>query len=113
MTRSSREIAESPPILQKRVVDMSLEYQPSSRVVEELLTDLLTGRRSREEVATWATTRLGTFDCESDRLQEVMFFLADVDRPGKDSSLYRFGPEDFRDRLDDILDEDSADDDRT
>ncbi|GAC1335783.1 MAG: hypothetical protein NVSMB14_03290 [Isosphaeraceae bacterium] len=91
---------------------MSREYQPSSRVVEELLTDLLTGRRSREEVASWATTRLGTYDFESDRLREVMFFLADVDRPDQDSSLYRYGPEDFQDRLDDILDDDSADDDR-
>ena len=112
MTRSAHEIAESPQILQKRVADMSLEYQPSSRVVEELLADLLTGRRSREEVASWATTQLGKYHLESDSLRQVMFFLADVDRPGQDFSLYRYGPEDFRDRLDDILDEDSVDDDR-
>lgn len=83
---------------------MTLDPTPTITVLRDILTDMIVGRRSREEVARRERRTLDAGDFSHERTLDLVLFLADADRPGSETSPYRYGQEDFLDRLDDLLD---------
>ena len=74
--------------------------QPSRRDVEQVLRDLIHGKRSRSEVSAWATTWLerDTETDDDDVVYETLTKLESADSPTSDRE-FLFLHEDFNDWL--------------